>query len=306
MSIKGFQVIDHKISELPLAGKVYCTSIIETQGCRFAATVSVNMVQPEGFDPFIEAQKRAIEAALAMSQKSDFQLYGRASGGFSKGGPGKGKDPNATAAPGYVGSIFSKGLKEFGYKRPELQALIAQVTRKPYEKDAENALTNGQVATIIAMIEKGEKARDMGASAPQQSIQTSKQSQYVAKGPQNTAATAQNPHGASDAQMKLFTALFKKMGFKNEYDRTDYYAAYLQGKTKPETKEDFTHLIRWFKVDTVKIRLGRIGIHTNEDQAAWVSEYLGKSLKRIEDLESLTSSEIFNLLNALDSQIAAA
>lgn len=315
MIISGFQVIDHKISELPQAGKVYNTSIIEVKGCRFAATVSVNLNQAEGYDPFLEAQNRAIEAALARSQKSDFQLYGRQAygggGGFSKGS-GKGKDPQAVAAPGYIGSLFSKGLKEFGYKRFELQNLIEAVLQKPYEKDIENTLTNGQVAKILQQIERGERApksgssNQGGASASGQSERT--QSGYKPQGSKpaqsNTAQQAPNPNAPTDAQIKFFTQLYKKMGFKSQAQRDEYYAAYLQGKTRPETKEDYSHLIRWFKVDTVKLALGKIGVHDPADQLAWVNEYLNKSFKRIEDCEGLTGAELKSVYDGLDSQAA--
>ena len=311
--ISGFQVIDHKISELPLAGKVYNTAIIEVKGCRFAATVSVNFNQANGHDPFVEAQNRAIEAALARSNRSDFQLFGRQSygggGGFNKGG-GKGKDPQAVAAPGYIGSLFSKGLKEFGYKRFELQNLIEAVLQRPYEKDVENTLTNGQVAKILQQIERGERAQKSGgsnqggasASGQQERMQSGYKPQGGKPAQSNTLPQPSNPNAPTDAQIKFFTQLYKKMGFKTEAQRDDYYAAYLQGKTRPETREDYSHLIRWFKVDTVKIALGKIGVHDPADQLAWVNEYLNKSFKRIEDCEALTGSELKSVYDGLASQ----
>lgn len=301
-TISGYQVIDHKISELPLANRVYNTTIIEKKGLRFAATVLVNFEVGKGIDPFLEAQKRAINAALAESEKSDFQIFGRSfggGGGFKSNGGGKPKkDPNAIASPGFIGSFFGKGIKDFGYKRFELQALISQLTGQEYVKDCENSLTNGQVETLMGQIERGERA---GANVSKVSEATSKQ------GAQRPAAAqdGQNVDGKSDAQANFFAYLFKKMRFVDQADRDEYYAFYLQGRTKPESKADFAHLIKYFKVDIVKMGLARMGISEPSKQVAWVNEFLNKRYKMIEDVENTSYSEIRSLIQGLESQAAA-
>lgn len=150
-TISGYMVKDIKISELPLLPGSYMTVIIEVQGCTFAGSVEVYYTG-DG-DPFVDAQARAIKAALEESRKSDFKLFGRSAGGNwggKGGGPGRPQDPNATASEKQMGRLFAIA-KSNGFDSASVRKAIKT-------EGWSEPLTVGQIDSLIKRIES--KAKD--------------------------------------------------------------------------------------------------------------------------------------------------
>ena len=155
--IPGFQVVDTKISELPTLKRAYITVIIEVKGCRFAGSVELSPGNESG-DPFANARSKAIKQALATSERSDLQLYGRSSGGgyrgsgFKKGGGGR-QNPDSPASPGQVKRLYAIA-KDCGVSADVVRKTLANRGLK------EDSLTVGQVNEFIGKMQanKGVKA----------------------------------------------------------------------------------------------------------------------------------------------------